>query len=96
MTGPGGNWCADHLEPWQRRDSASRSRGSGPEPGAATGGAAEDLRALCRRAEKAKGDAAVTAICTRLGITRLSTRGISNLKPQQEQELRAALEALLA
>ena len=56
-----------------------RARGVDPE-----------LQALCQRAAEAKGKRAVEAIFRRRGIRRLA-----ELKPQQEQELRADVEALL-
>ena len=56
----------------------------------------EDLKSLCRRAAKIKGRDAVEALCTRHGIPRFNTRRMDELDPQQEQALRAEIEALLA
>jgi hypothetical protein len=72
-------WAAGNTPSGENSD-ASR------EPGAAV----QELQALCRCAAEAKGSAAVSAIFRRLGIRRLD-----EIKSQQKQELRTAIEALL-
>jgi hypothetical protein len=49
---------------------------------------------LCRRAAQVKGADAVGAICARHGVKRFGRR-LDELNPQQERELRAAVEELL-
>jgi hypothetical protein len=50
-----------------------------------------ELQALCKRALQAKGARALSALYSRLGVYHFD-----DLEPQQEQVLRAELEALLA
>ena len=116
MTGPGGNWCADHMEPWQRQASVPfmitrrmkadlRARGFSdaqirlmtPEQAHAHLSNGE-LQALCRRAAEAKGKDAVEAICKRHGVTGggSSRRRLDDLEPQEAEQLRSEVEALLS
>ena len=84
-------YCSDSCRVRANRPTASRAKPK-PNGGEPPQGDLEPLRELCQLAADAKGRDTVAELFQRLGIRRID----ADLKPQQEQALRAGIEALLS